>query len=63
MRIAAVASAFPQHHYPRQVLVEALQKYFGEKLANPQCLERIDSHMGVVGRYVGIAPSVVMGHI
>jgi len=52
MRIAAVASAFPQHHYPQEVLVEALQKYFGEKLANPQRLERIYSHMGVEGRYL-----------
>jgi alkylresorcinol/alkylpyrone synthase len=52
MRIAAVASAFPEHHYPQEVLVEALQKYFGEKLANPQRLERIYSHMGVEGRYL-----------
>jgi len=52
MRIAAVASAFPQHHYPQEVLVEALQKYFGEKLANPQRLERIYSHMAVEGRYL-----------
>jgi len=52
MRIAAVASAFPEHHYPQKVLVEALQKYFGGKLANPQRLERIYSHMGVEGRYL-----------
>ena len=52
MRIAAVASAFPPHRYPQQVLVEALQKYFGEKLANPQRLERIYSHMGVEERYL-----------
>src|SRR5208337_4159204 len=52
MRIAAVASAFPQHHYPQEVLVSALQKYFGEKLANPQRLERIYSHMAVEGRYL-----------
>ena len=52
MRIAAVASAFPEHHYKQEVLVEALQKYFGEKLANPQRLERIYSHMGVDGRYL-----------
>ena len=52
MRIAAVASAFPEHHYPQEVLAGALQKYFGEKLANPQRLERIYSHMGVDGRYL-----------
>jgi alkylresorcinol/alkylpyrone synthase len=52
MRIAAVASAFPEHHYPQEVLVGALQKYFGEKLANPQRLERIYSHMAVEGRYL-----------
>jgi len=54
MRIAAVASAFPPHHYPQEVLVEALQKYFGEKLANPQRLERIYSHMAVQGRYLAL---------
>jgi alkylresorcinol/alkylpyrone synthase len=52
MRIAAVASAFPKYHYAQEVLVEALQKYFGDKLANPQRLERIYSHMAVEGRYL-----------
>src|SRR5271157_5758981 len=52
MRIAAVASAFPEHHYKQEVLVAALQKYFGEKLPNPQRLERIYSHLGVEGRYL-----------
>jgi alkylresorcinol/alkylpyrone synthase len=52
MRIAAVASAFPEHRYKQQVLVEALQKYFGAKLANPQRLERIYSHMAVEERYL-----------
>ena len=52
MKIAAVASAFPKHHYKQEVLVGALQKYFGEKLPNPQRLERIYSHLGVEGRYL-----------
>jgi alkylresorcinol/alkylpyrone synthase len=52
MKIAAVASAFPEHHYKQEVLVGALQKYFGEKLPNPQRLERIYSHLGVDGRYL-----------
>lgn len=52
MRIAAVASAFPEHHYTQKVLVEALQKYFGAKLSNPQRLERIYSHMAVEARYL-----------
>jgi alkylresorcinol/alkylpyrone synthase len=52
MRIAAVASAFPKHYYPQEVLVGALKRYFGEKLANPQRLERIYSHMAVEGRYL-----------
>jgi predicted naringenin-chalcone synthase len=57
MKIAAVASAFPKHHYKQQVLVGALQKYFGEKLPNPQRLERIYSHLGVEGRYLTLALS------
>jgi alkylresorcinol/alkylpyrone synthase len=52
MRIAAVASAFPKHHYKQEVLVAALQKYFGAKLPNPQRLERIYSHMAVGERYL-----------
>jgi alkylresorcinol/alkylpyrone synthase len=52
MRIAAVASAFPEHHYKQEVLVGALQKYFGEKLENPQRLERIYAHMVVEERYL-----------
>ena len=32
--------------------MDALQKYFGEKLANPQRLERIYSHMEVEDRYL-----------
>jgi alkylresorcinol/alkylpyrone synthase len=54
MRIAAVASAFPEHHYTQAVLVGALQKYFGPKLENPQRLERIYSHMGVEERYLAL---------
>ena len=52
MRIAAVGSAFPKHRYSQEVLVEALQKYFGAKLPNPQRLERIYSHLGVDERYL-----------
>jgi len=61
MRIAAVASAFPKHHYSQAVLSEALQKYFGPKLANPQRLDRIYSHMAVDGRYLTLPLSAYYG--
>jgi alkylresorcinol/alkylpyrone synthase len=51
MRIASVASAFPQHYYKQEVLVEGLKNYWRHKLPNPGILDRLDESMKVDGRY------------
>ena len=51
MRIASVASAFPQHYYKQEVLVGGLKNYWRDRLANPGILDRLDESMKVDGRY------------
>jgi alkylresorcinol/alkylpyrone synthase len=51
MRIASVASAFPQHYYKQEVLVAGLKNYWRDKLPNPGILDRLDESMKVDGRY------------
>jgi alkylresorcinol/alkylpyrone synthase len=51
MRIASVASAFPQYYYKQEVLVGALKNYWRERLAQPLILDRLDESMKVDGRY------------
>jgi len=51
MRIASVASAFPQHYYRQEVLVAGLKNYWRDQLANPGILDRLDESMKVDGRY------------
>ncbi len=51
MRIASVASAFPQHYYRQEVLVAGLKNYWRDRLVNPGILDRLDESMKVDGRY------------
>jgi alkylresorcinol/alkylpyrone synthase len=51
MRIAGVASAFPEHYYKQEILVEALKNYWRHRLPNPEILDRLDESMKVEGRY------------
>jgi alkylresorcinol/alkylpyrone synthase len=51
MRIASVASAFPEHYYSQEVLVGALKNYWRERLPNTEILGRLDESMKVEGRY------------
>ncbi len=57
MRIASVASAFPKHYFPQRVLVEALKQHWGERLANPQRLDRLLTRGGVDGRHLSLPMS------
>ena len=54
MRIVSAASAFPQHYYPQEQLLEALQAYWGEQIGNPNVLRRLHRHVGVDGRYLSL---------
>ena len=52
MRIASVASAFPEYYYKQEILTEALKNDWRHRLANPDILDRLDESMQVEGRYL-----------
>jgi alkylresorcinol/alkylpyrone synthase len=52
MRIVGVASAFPQHYYSQEMLLAALQEYWGDQIENPHVLRRLHRHVGVDGRFL-----------
>lgn len=52
--VAGVAGAFPKYYYPQQLLLSALQKYWGPKVDNPQFMERLQARIGVDGRYLAL---------
>jgi len=54
MQIVSVASAFPKHYYPQAVLAQALQKYWGAELENPELLRRLHRNTGVDGRHLAL---------
>ena len=56
MRIASAASAFPKHYYSQKFLLEQLQKYWGDRLRNPQLLARLHRNVAVEGRYLAMPP-------
>lgn len=56
MKIASAASAFPKHYYPQKILLQKLQEYWGERLRNPQMLERLHRNVSVNGRHLAIPP-------
>ncbi len=51
MRIASVASAFPEHYYKQELLTEALKNDWRSRLPNPDILDRLDDSMKVDGRF------------
>lgn len=52
MRIASVASAFPEYYYKQELLTEALKNDWRHRLTNPDILDRLDESMQVEGRYL-----------
>ena len=54
MRIVSVSSAFPKHYYSQEMLLEALQEYWGDKIQNPHVLRRLHRHVGVDGRFLAL---------
>jgi alkylresorcinol/alkylpyrone synthase len=54
MRIVSVASAFPQHYYSQEMLLAALQEYWGDQIENPNVLRRLHRHVGVDGRFLSL---------
>lgn len=56
MKIASAASAFPKHYYRQSFLLQKLQEYWGDRLRNPQMLERLHRNVAVNGRHLAIPP-------
>ena len=54
MKIISAASAFPRHYYKQDVLRITLQQYWGDKLVNPDVLNRLHSRAGVDGRHLAL---------
>jgi alkylresorcinol/alkylpyrone synthase len=54
MRIVSASSAFPKHYYSQEMLLEALQEYWGDRIENPQVLRRLHRHVGVAGRHLAL---------
>src|SRR6202451_29499 len=54
MRIVSAASAFPQHYHSQEMLLEALQEYWGDQIENPHVLRRLHRHVSVDGRFLSL---------
>ncbi len=54
MQIVSTATAFPKHYYSQEMLLEALQQFWGERIDNPNVLRRLHRHVGVDGRYLSM---------
>ncbi len=54
MKITGVASAFPDHYYSQDVLIERLARHWGPKLPNPAVVKRFHDVVGVDGRYLAL---------
>src|ERR1700761_3146457 len=51
MRIAATATAFPEHYFEQQQVVDELKAYWGRNAQSAAVLERLHSRTGVHGRH------------
>ena len=54
MRIAAVGNAFPPHYYDQDALLGALREVWGDRLYNPERLERLHHNVLVGGRHLAL---------
>ena len=54
MKIASASSALPKNQYDQRVLLNALKAYWGDKLDNPQFIERLHQRVGVDTRHLAL---------
>ena len=54
MKISGAASAFPEHYYSQDALIERLARHWGDKLPNPAVIRRFHDVVGVDGRYLAL---------
>jgi len=55
MRIAGVASAFPQNYYSQPEIATALKRHWSAELDKPEVLDRMLARVGVDGRHLALA--------
>lgn len=55
MKIAATATAYPQHYFSQQEIVGAIKEYWSESFEKSGLLERLHYRTGVDGRYFSCA--------
>lgn len=60
MQIVATASAFPEHYYTQEFVLDGLQQYWGERIKNPEVLRRLHRHTAVDGRYFSLSKEEYM---
>lgn len=53
-RVTAVASAFPRHYYPQEVLIAALREHWKERYFNVERIEQLHRNVLVGGRYLAL---------
>jgi alkylresorcinol/alkylpyrone synthase len=51
MRIVSTSTAYPQHYFRQEEVIQALKTYWDKGLENAAVLERLHSRTGVDGRY------------
>jgi alkylresorcinol/alkylpyrone synthase len=54
MKIAGVATAFPEHYYSQDDLLLTLKRHWGDRLADVAVLERLHRRLGVEGRHLAL---------
>ncbi len=54
MKIAGVATAFPEHYYKQEELLAALKRHWGHRLEEPAVLERLHHRLRVDGRHLAL---------
>ena len=52
MKIAAAATALPEHRYDQQTILSALKFHWGHQLEEPEMLDRLHTRTGVEQRYL-----------
>src|SRR5258708_24357388 len=54
MGMVGLGGRLPQHYYSQEMLLAALQEYWGDQIENPQVLRRLHRHVSVDGRFLAL---------
>lgn len=55
MKIAGAGSAFPKYAYDQQTIATFLKQYWGDRLQNPDALDRLHARTGVKRRHLALS--------